>query len=404
MSDVRQRKSAPDAGAPEDKGGEAKDYETRLKEAGKKESKIGKVIKRSIVASVLLSIFTFMIWWGHLPMCVAVFIAQVMLFRELANVRYKGEKAKEVPLFRTVQWTWFVVAMFWTYGQSLTEFFRPMGAEVRYLTWTSFGLYWITFIITTLSLKKGYYKYQIGQLTWTAVCLGLIVGQLKSVVNNILNGMFWFVFPMTLVIFNDTSAYFCGLALGRKIFKFPFLPLSPNKTWEGFFGACVFTMLFAFFFPVFLVKFPALICPASTDATDFLKCEYHPIFLPATYDVPQRLVGLVGMQQVTLLPIQLHGVVFGIFASLVAPFGGFFASAIKRAYEIKDFDTLIPGHGGLMDRFDCQFLMQLCSSVHYATFVEVAVLTVPFVIKQLDQLSTDEQNQVLRYLKERLNA
>ena len=54
MSDVRQRKSAPDAGAPEDKGGEAKDYETRLKEAGKKESKIGKVIKRSIVASVLL--------------------------------------------------------------------------------------------------------------------------------------------------------------------------------------------------------------------------------------------------------------------------------------------------------------------------------------------------------------
>ena len=60
----------------------------------------------------------------------------------------------QVPLFRTVQWTWFVVAMFWTYGQSLTEFFRPMGAEVRYLTWTSFGLYWITFIITTLSLKK----------------------------------------------------------------------------------------------------------------------------------------------------------------------------------------------------------------------------------------------------------
>ena len=33
------------------------------------------------------------------------------------------------------------------------------------------------------------------------------------------------------------------------------------------------------------------------------------------------------------------------FASSVAPFGGFFASAIKRAYGIKDFDSFIPGHG-----------------------------------------------------------
>ena len=38
-----------------------------------------------------------------------------------------------------------------------------------------------------------------------------------------------------------------------------------------------------------------------------------------------------------IAPVQLHGIVMATFASLVAPFGGFFASAVKRAFKIKDF-------------------------------------------------------------------
>ena len=45
-----------------------------------------------------------------------------------------------------------------------------------------------------------------------------------------------------------------------------------------------------------------------------------------------------------------------IFASLVAPFGGFFASGFKRAFDIKDFGHSIPGHGGMTDRMDCQYV------------------------------------------------
>ena len=47
-----------------------------------------------------------------------------------------------------------------------------------------------------------------------------------------------------------------------------------------------------------------------------------------------------------VLPIQLHSIPLALFASVVAPFGGFLASGIKRAYNIKDFDSIIPGHGG----------------------------------------------------------
>jgi phosphatidate cytidylyltransferase len=62
----------------------------------------------------------------------------------------------------------------------------------------------------------------------------------------------------------------------------------------------------------------------------------------------------------TIIPLkQIHFYTFclGLFASLFAPLGGLFASGFKRAIKIKDFANLIPGHGGLTDRMDCQILM-----------------------------------------------
>ena len=62
---------------------------------------------------------------------------------------------------------------------------------------------------------------------------------------------------------------------------------------------------------------------------------------------------------ISYTPFQIHLVVFACFASLVAPFGGFFASGFKRAFNIKDFGHSIPGHGGMTDRMDCQCVYAL---------------------------------------------
>lgn len=64
------------------------------------------------------------------------------------------------------------------------------------------------------------------------------------------------------------------------------------------------------------------------------------------------------MTKIPYAPYQFHVAVMAMFASLVAPFGGFFASGFKRAFGIKDFGDSIPGHGGMTDRMDCQYVLR----------------------------------------------
>ena len=58
-----------------------------------------------------------------------------------------------------------------------------------------------------------------------------------------------------------------------------------------------------------------------------------------------------------------------LFAAVIAPFGGFFASGFKRALRVKDFGDSIPGHGGLTDRMDCQVIMAVFSYIYIDSIV-----------------------------------
>ena len=73
-----------------------------------------------------------------------------------------------------------------------------------------------------------------------------------------------------------------------------------------------------------------------------------------------------------MYPVILHAFLMSIFASVIGPFGGFFASGFKRAFKIKDFGDVIPGHGGFMDRFDCQLLMGTFVNAYIHSFVKSA--------------------------------
>merc|ERR1711959_274133 len=149
----------------------------------------------------------------------------------------------------------------------------PVTDHHQLFNYLSFGLFAIVFVLSVLSMNKGgQYQYQLKQFTWTLLSLLLVVAQVKTTMYTIYSGLFWFVFPFMLVIANDTFAYFVGTlckATGLRLTKKQFLALSPNKTWEGFLGAGVLTLLFAYF-------------AAPLFGTSSLRCSYNEVQAGAT--------------------------------------------------------------------------------------------------------------------------
>ncbi|CAM9371368.1 unnamed protein product [Ascophyllum nodosum] len=384
------------------------------------EFRVRKIAVRSLMGLIMVVSFIVIVWAGHLYLSALVVMIQALVFKEMVSVRYSAAKEREVPLFRTLQWSWFVVAIFYTYGDFLHEFVLQHRALLwlshvtMYNAWLSFVGYCCVFVVSVLTLKKGLYKYQARQLTWTIVTICMIVAQVKFVAHNIFSGIFWFFFPVSLVICNDITAYFCGITAGRKLIKKPLLKISPNKTWEGFIGAFFCTCVFGFYFSAFLAKYEWFICPVENlyFRPRPIYCKPNPLFLPTEFAVPESVISFMGdvflfrppATSIIVAPIQLHALLMAAFTSVIAPFGGLWASAIKRAYGIKDFDSIIPGHGGVTDRMDCQFITALFVSVYRQTFIRRArglpfVLRLEGLLAAATMLAHDEQLELLEELK-----
>lgn len=430
------------------------------KEVAKDESRARKMMTRVLSGAGMIGVFCTCVYSGHLYVCMIVALSEFLLFRELVKVRYNAYYSTiqdTIPLFRTTQWMWFFVAIFYTYGDFVNEVIQN-NAHLHYmapsaqhlLTYCAFALYSGTFVLTIATMQTGHIKFQLNQFCWTIVVLCLTVGQMKYIMHNIFNGLFWFTFPFLLVVVNDIMAYVSGITCGRKFIQRPFIKFSPNKTWEGFIGGGIFTMIAAWYLSRALAQYPWMTCPTNEFrlAPPRLECENHHIFLQAQSVIPDQIFEILPIQIVKLIPgiveycsvkdlttgvvkaglercisgepthtfhhvefvlknvypIQIHALWLGFFASVVAPFGGFLASAIKRAYGIKDFDSLIPGHGGVTDRLDCQFLMALCTWVHYNTFVKLATVSVPKLIYMYQMLSDAEKKAFVESLRKSMHV
>lgn len=130
----------------------------------------------------------------------------------------------------------------------------------------------------------------------------------------------WLLASVFILIWcNDSFAYLLGSAIGKhKIFP----RISPNKTWEGFMGGVISTVMAATIFHTYLPIMP--------------------------------YTAWLGLAVVVL-----------IFGTL----GDLFESAIKRSYEIKDSGKFMPGHGGILDRID-SLLFALPMAYFYLRVIE----------------------------------
>lgn len=99
-----------------------------------------------------------------------------------------------------------------------------------------------------------------------------------------------------------------------------------------------------------------------------------------------------------IMPIQLHALSFAVFAALIAPFGGFFASGLKRALKLKDFGDSIPGHGGLTDRMDCQCIMAMFSYIYLSSVVGFGHVSVDDLLEKAIRMTLPQQEELFKQL------
>ena len=133
------------------------------------------------------------------------------------------------------------------------------------------------------------------------------------------HGIFLVIVTLIMAWIADGGAYFAGTFLGRH----NLCPeISPKKTWEGFFGGLIAAVIFT-------------------------------VMLGFGYELWDAL--FTGTHHFTVnIPVLIAAAVISTFLGLL---GDLIASLLKRQCGVKDFSEILPGHGGVMDRFDSVFFV-----------------------------------------------
>jgi phosphatidate cytidylyltransferase len=137
-------------------------------------------------------------------------------------------------------------------------------------------------------------------------------------------GAIWTIYTLLAVWAGDIFAYFIGKSLGRHRMA---PEISPKKTWEGAVASIAASII------VGALWFPH--APAISSAL-------------LRIGLIERRDGMFGLEQPHLYPIVLLSAVVNIAAQL----GDLVESLIKRGAGVKDSGTILPGHGGMLDRID----------------------------------------------------
>jgi len=205
---------------------------------------------------------------------------------------------------------------------------------------TYFGLTHIVFpavflILMSLSFFEAIIAFKTEKnITFSQILIILFAGALIPLMMSGLvdlklmhEGRFMVLLPIICAFLTDAGAYFTGMAIGKKK-AFPIV--SPKKTVEGCVGGLVVGILSMLLFGV--------------------------------------IISLTTPYQVAFWAL----LIYGLIGSSLCQIGDLAFSLIKREFDIKDYGKLIPGHGGMLDRFD--------SMVFTAPAIYLLVTLIPAIV------------------------
>ena len=241
-------------------------------------------------------------------MFAAIMLTAVVMIgsTEIANLYSKGS---DVPLRNVAQ---VLSIMLFVFLASFAESPDTMEGSL-FLAPIFFN---IPLLIALFSKKHDYIKV-VGATWLSMIFVAFPCGIMMMFYNEYFigtdKGWLLLIFSIILIWVNDIFAYLTGVSIGRhKLFE----RISPKKTIEGSIGGAVFTMLFAYLLNRFVLN----------------------VFFFDNY-----------LNDIQVLILALGVIVFGTLGDLTE-------SMMKRHAGVKDSSNLIPGHGGILDRFDATFM------------------------------------------------
>lgn len=260
--------------------------------------------QRIITAVIAAALFIPFVVYGNLPFAILVYaMASIGLFEML---RMKG-----ISIF-TVQGIIGLLALY--------VILMPTEWAVKLEQATSFSqleylsMFALLLLIYTVLVKNKITFDTVGFILASVFYVGI---GFHYFIETRVEGIPYIIFALVIVWSTDSGAYF----VGRKLGKHKLWPeISPKKTIEGFVGGIIIAVIATVIFQYF-----------------------------AQLNVNYMLL-----------------LVVAIVASVVGQLGDLVESAIKRHYGVKDSGNILPGHGGILDRFDSLiFVLPLLHFIHF---------------------------------------
>ena len=259
--------------------------------------------ERVISAILIVAVFIPILFVGELPFAVFMSLLSMVGLYELMRVR---ETRKPFPLVLKL-FAYILTVYFCMYNTNSIEFYNKFDYRVMAIIIFTF-ISPMVFINDTKKYNLNDALFLIGSVLFIGFSFNLIIITRNYDINYI-------IYLLLITTITDTFALFTGMLVG----KHKLCPtISPKKTVEGLFGG------------LFMGTFTAVAFYNTVISST------APLVIVAVLTLGLCLVG------------QLGDLVF---------------STIKRYYEVKDFSRAIPGHGGILDRFDSLIFVVLAFTI-----------------------------------------